>query len=71
MKLNKKSLLELLRIMECGGTAYQAKKKTGVSVGRVYQIWNEYRRTGRIPELGKNVGRPLRPIKDQLKRKRN
>ncbi len=48
--------------MECRGTAYQAKKKTGVSVGRVYQIWREYQGTGKIPELGKNVGRIKRPI---------
>ncbi len=62
MKLTKKELIELLRILEEGGTVYQAKKKTGISVGRVYQIWNEYKRTRNIPELGKKAGRPKRPI---------
>ncbi len=55
MKLTRKKLIELLRVMEEGGTVYCAKKKTGVSVERVYQIWNEYKRTEKIPELGKNI----------------
>jgi len=67
MKLTRKKLIELLRVMEEGGTAYKAKKKTGVSVERIYQVWDEYRRTGKIPELGKNVGRPVRPIKNHEK----
>lgn len=62
MKLTKKKLIELLRIMEEGGTSYQAKKKTGVSIERVYQIWNEYKRVGKVPELGKSIGRPSKPI---------
>ncbi len=58
MKLTKKKLIELLRIMEEGGTAYRAKIKIGVSIERAYQIWNEYKKTGKIPELGKSIGRP-------------
>lgn len=65
MKFTKKSLIETLRILEQGGTAYRACKEAGVTVRRVNQIWKIYRETGKIPELGKNIGRPLRPIKKE------
>jgi len=38
MKLTRKKVIEILRVMEEGGTSYQAKKKAGVSIERVYQI---------------------------------
>jgi transposase InsO family protein len=62
MKLTKKTLIETIRDMEEGKGAYQARKHANISVGRVYQIWNKYKKTGKIPELGKNIGRPQRPI---------
>jgi len=63
MQLTKKTLIETIRDMEEGKGAYQARKHARINVGRVYQIWNEYKRTGKIPELGKRVGRPKREIK--------
>ncbi len=62
MKLTKKTLIETIKDMGDGKGAYQAKKHASISIGRVYQIWNEYKRTGKIPELGKNVGRPKKSI---------
>ena len=67
MKFTRKTLIETLRILEEGGTVYQAKKCAGVSVGRVYQIWNEYKSTGKIPDLGKRVGRPKKKISQRKK----
>lgn len=69
MKLTKKNLIELLRILEEGGTAYQAKKETGVSISRVYQIWNEMtswknlNRAGEILRDGKNLDEQLQQTK--------
>lgn len=64
MKLSKKDLLELLRMMEEGSTAYKVKKKFDISVERVYQIWREYKQTGNIPELRKTIGRPKKLISE-------
>jgi len=63
MKFTKKTLIETLKDMEDGKGAYQARKHAGISVGRVYQIWNKYKKTGKIPEIGKKAGRPKKPIK--------
>lgn len=62
MKFTQKTLIETLRDMEEGKGAYQARKRARVSVGRVYQVWNEYKKTGRIPEIGKKSGRPKKKI---------
>jgi transposase len=62
MKLTRKTLIETIKDMEAGRGAYQARKHADISVGRVYQIWNEYKITGKIPELGRSIGRPPRPI---------
>lgn len=62
MKLNKSKLLETLRRLNEGKTAYQARKVAGISVRRVYQIKEIYEETGEIPEIGKKVGRPIKMI---------
>lgn len=62
MKITQKSLIEALRVLEEGGTVYKASKILGISVGRTYQIWNKYKRTGEIPKIGKSSGRPKRKI---------
>lgn len=62
MKLTKKSLTELLKNLESGWTTYKASKKVGISVGYAYKLWNYYKTTGKIPELGKRLGKPQRPI---------
>lgn len=65
MKLTKNKLLETIRRKNEGGTSYQARKIAGISVRRVDQIWRYYLQTGRMPEIGKNVGRPRRIIMEE------
>ena len=62
MKLTKNKLIETLRALNNGKTTYQARKIAGISVRRVYQIRDEYNKTGKIPEIGKKVGRPRKNI---------
>jgi len=64
MKFNKKSLVDTLRAKTEGKSSYQARKKAGVSVRRVDELWKEYLMTGEIPVIGKGVGRPMMPIED-------
>jgi putative transposase len=64
MKLTKSKLIETIRRKNEGWTTYQARKIANISIRRVNQVWGEYLRTGKIPELGKTNGRPKRPIED-------
>jgi putative transposase len=64
MKLTKAKLTETLRRKNQGWTTYQARKIAGISIRRVNQVWGEYLETGKIPEIGKNNGRPKRPIEE-------
>ncbi len=65
MKLTRNKLMEILRRKNEGWTTYQVRKIAGISVRRVNQVWKEYQETGRIPEIGKCMGRPAKPIKQQ------
>ena len=62
MKLNKTKLLETIRALNNGVTAYQARKIAGISVRRIHQIWHEYLKTEKLPKIGRVMGRPIRPI---------
>jgi putative transposase len=62
MKLTKPKLLETIRALNNGATTYQARKIAGITVRRTYQVWNEYLETGKLPEIGRAMGRPHRPI---------
>ena len=62
MKLNKTKLLETIRALNNGSTPYQARKIAGISVRRVHQIWQEYLKKKKLPEIGRMMGRPNRPI---------
>lgn len=62
MKLTKTKLLETLRRKNQGWTTCQARKIARISIRRVNQVWKEYQETGKIPEIGKNNGRPAKPI---------
>lgn len=64
MKLTRKKLLETLRRKNEGWTTYQTRKIARISIRRVNQVWKEYQKTGRIPEIGKDNGRPPKPIKE-------
>jgi len=62
MKLTRSKLLETIRRLNNGETTYQARKVAKISVRRVYQVWNEYLKNEELPEIGKVMGRPIRPI---------
>jgi len=62
MKLTRAKLLETIRRKNDGWTSYKVRKIAGISTRRVDQIYAEYLETGEIPELGRKMGRPNRPI---------
>ena len=62
MKLTKGKLIDTLRKKNDGWTTYQARKIAGISIRRVNQVYKQYTLTGEIPEIGKNNGRPIKPI---------
>ena len=64
MKLTKGKLLETIRRKNEGWTTYQARKIAGVTVQRVNQVYSEYIRTGKVPEIGKKTGRPTIPLQE-------
>jgi putative transposase len=63
MKLTRKNLIELIRLKNEGKTSYYVKKKVGISVRRIDQIWKKYNLIGKAPELGISFGKPKRKIK--------
>ena len=65
MKLTKPKLVETLRVLNDGASKYQARKIADITKQRVYQVWNAYNKTERVPEIGKGVGHPKRPITDE------
>jgi len=64
MKLSKSKLTETLRKLIDGKTVYQARKVAGISVRRVYQVKEAFDKTGEIPFIGKDVGRPRKPFEE-------
>lgn len=63
MKLTKGKIMETIRRKNEGWTTYQARKIAWISIRRVNQIYKEYLETGKIPDVGRKVGRPKREIK--------
>ena len=64
MKLTKGKLIETIRRKNQGWTTYQARKIADISIRRVNQVYKQYLLTEQIPEIGKNNGRPTRPIEE-------
>jgi putative transposase len=64
MKLTKSKLTETLRKLNNGKTVYQARKIANVSVRRVYQVKEAFDKTGKIPDIGKDAGRPRKPFEE-------
>ena len=64
MKLTQGKLIEIIRRKNQGWTTYQARKIADISIRRVNQVYNQYLLTEQIPEIGKNNGRPARPIEE-------
>ena len=54
--------METLRRKNEGWTTYQARKIARISIRRVNQVWRGYLLTREIPDIGRRVGRPPRPI---------
>lgn len=64
MKLNKEKVKFIVDKLGNGWTAYQLSRQFGVSIGRVYQIKRKAAIFGAIPEIGKNIGRPRKPLNE-------
>ncbi len=62
MKLSRPKIIEIIRRKNNGWSSYKARKIAGISTRRVDQIYNEYLKTEIIPEIGRKMGRPTRPI---------
>ena len=64
MKLTQGKLIETIRKKNQGWTTYQARKTANISIRRVNQVYGQYLISGKIPEIGKKNGRPIKPIED-------
>ena len=64
MKLTKSKVIETLRKLNNGKTVYQARKIANISVRRVYQVKEAFDKTGEIPKIGKDVGRPRKAFEE-------
>ena len=64
MKLTKSKVIETLRKLNNGKTVYQARKVAKISVRRVYQVKEAFDKTGEIPKIGKDVGRPRKSFEE-------
>ncbi len=67
MKLTKSKILEIIRRKNDGWTTYQVKKKFGISIRRVNQIYTYYLQNKEPPAIGRRMGRPTRPITKEEK----
>jgi len=65
MKLTRPKILEIIRMKNEGETSYQARKVANISVRRVNQIYTYFLQNGEPPAIGRRMGRPIRPIKDE------
>ena len=64
MKLTRGKLMETIRRKNEGWTTYQARKIAGISIRRVNQVYSSYLQTEKIPEIGRNNGRPIKPFEE-------
>jgi len=58
VKLTKKKVKWLIKKKEEGESSSVIARALKITVRRVNQVWTEYKSTGIIPEIGKNLGRP-------------
>ena len=64
MKLTKGKLMETIRRKNEGWTTYQARKIAGIGIRRVNQVYSAYLETGKVPDVGRNNGRPSKPVEE-------
>ncbi len=62
MKLNKKKIEFIVRKRKQGMSTYQIRKEMKISERRVNQILEIHRKTGKMPMIGQNIGRPKKPL---------
>lgn len=65
MKLTKSKILEIIRRKNEGWTTYQLKKRLNVSIRRINQIYAYYLQNEEPPVIGRRMGRPNRPIRQE------
>ena len=61
MKLNHRKIMLILKLKNEDVSTYQIRKKVGVTMQRINQIWKQYLNTGEIPTVGARLGRPKKP----------
>jgi len=64
MKLNKDKVKFIVDNLGNGWTAYELSRQYKISISRVYQIKRKAVISGDVPEIGKNLGRPKKPLKE-------
>lgn len=64
MKLTRAKLTGTLKKLADGKSVYQARKVAGISVRRVYQVKEAFEKTGEMPDIGKDAGRPRKPFEE-------
>jgi transposase InsO family protein len=65
MKLNQKKIRWILQEKKKGESSGVIAKIQHITRRRVDQIWKRYRDTEEIPVIGRNMGRPKKPITDE------
>jgi transposase len=65
MKLNNRKIMLILKLKNEDVSTYQIRKRVGVTMQRINQIWQEYQATGEIPIVGDRLGRPKKPFPDE------
>jgi len=65
-KLKERKIRWIIREKEKGSSSKAIAEVQHITVQRVYQIYRQYRATGKVPEL-KNAGRPGKELTDMEK----
>lgn len=68
VKLNDKKIKWIIAQKEKGEGTSTIAEIQGISVRRVQQVLKEYRETDQIPQVGKNLGRPKKPLSNDDKK---
>ena len=68
MKLNGKKIRWIIAQKLKGEPTSTIAEIQGISARRVQQIYKEYVKTGKPPEIGHNIGRPKKPLSSDDKK---
>ncbi|MDG6219197.1 MAG: IS481 family transposase, partial [Candidatus Thermoplasmatota archaeon] len=64
MKLNPRRIRYLIRKKKQGVSSKTIAFQLKISKRRVNQIWYDYNQTGKEPIIGRNIGRPAKPLSE-------